>query len=95
VANFGIRQMTLDARAVVASVGLGQDEFSAENKIADYIEKQKELIGGRLKDAKFAGPQAVAFSGAEEAMGEVRSSADVSVSIILAAMVGVEQAQSR
>jgi hypothetical protein len=67
VANFGIRQMTLDARAVVASVGLGQDEFSAENKIADYIEKQKELIGGRLKDAKFAGPQAVAFSGAEEA----------------------------
>lgn len=67
VANFGMRQMTIDARAVVASVGLGEDELSEESKMADYIEKQKELIGGRLKEAKFAGPQAVAFSGAEEA----------------------------
>ena len=66
VANFGIRQMTMDARAVVASVGLGQDTLSTESKVADYIEKQKELIGGRLKEAKFARPQAIAFPGAEE-----------------------------
>jgi hypothetical protein len=66
VANFGIRQMTMDARAVAASVGLGQDTLSTESKVADYIEKQKELIGGRLKGAKFAGPQAIAFPGAEE-----------------------------
>ena len=66
VANFGIRQMTMDARAVAASVGLGQDTLSTESKVADYIEKQKELIGGRLKEAKFAGPQAIAFPGAEE-----------------------------
>jgi hypothetical protein len=66
VANFGIRQMTMDARAVAASVGLGQDTLSTESKVADYIEKQKELIGGRLKEAKFAGPQVIAFPGVEE-----------------------------
>jgi hypothetical protein len=58
--------MTMDSRAVAASVGLGEDALSAESNVADYIEKQKELIGGRLKDAKFAGPQAIAFPGAEE-----------------------------
>jgi hypothetical protein len=70
VANFGIRQMTMDARAVAASVGLGQDTLSTESKVADYIEKQKELIGGRLKEAKFAGPQVIAFPGVEE--GQLR-----------------------
>jgi hypothetical protein len=66
VANFGIRQMTMDARAVVASVGLGQDTLSAESKVVEYIEKQKKLIESSLKDAKFAGPQAIVFPGAEE-----------------------------
>ena len=67
VADFGIRQITTAAGAVAASVGLGQDALSAEDGIAGYIEKQKKLIGGYLKEAKFAGPQATAFAGADEA----------------------------
>ena len=66
VANFGIRQMTMDAGTIAASVGLGQDTLGAESKVAEYIEKQRKLIESHLKDAKFAGPQAVAFPGAEE-----------------------------
>jgi len=59
VADFGIRQITTAAGAV--------DALSAEDGIAGYIEKQKKLIGGYLKEAKFAGPQATAFAGADEA----------------------------
>jgi hypothetical protein len=67
VADFGIRQITTAAGAIAASVGLAQDTLSAEDGIAEYIEKQKKLIGGYLKEAKFAGPQATAFPGADEA----------------------------
>jgi hypothetical protein len=67
VAGFGIRQITLAAGAVAASVGLAQDALSVEDGIAEYIEKQKKLIGNYLKEAKFAGPQATAFAGADEA----------------------------
>lgn len=67
VAGFGIRQITLAAGAVAASVGLAQDALSVEDGIAEYIEKQNKLIGNYLKEAKFAGPQATAFAGADEA----------------------------
>jgi hypothetical protein len=67
VADFGIRQITTAAGAVAASVGLGQDALSVEDGIAVYIEKQKKLIGSYLKEAKFAGPQATPFAGADEA----------------------------
>jgi hypothetical protein len=67
VADFGIRQMTVNAGAVSASVVLGQDALIAPDSLAEYVEKQKKLIGGHLKEAKFAGPQATAFAGAEEA----------------------------
>jgi hypothetical protein len=67
VAGFGIRQMTMDAGTMGASVGVGQDTLSAENDLAEYIEKQKKLIGNHLKEAKFAGPQATAFAGADDA----------------------------
>jgi hypothetical protein len=50
-----------------ASVGLGQDALGSENGLAQYIEKQKNLIESHLSDAKFAGPQATAFAGADEA----------------------------
>jgi hypothetical protein len=50
-----------------ASVGLGQDTLSSEDGLAEYIEKQKKLIEGHLSEAKFAGPQATTFSGADEA----------------------------
>lgn len=67
VADFGIRQMSMDPKAITASVGLGQDNLGEEVGPAAYIEKQKELIGGHLKDAKFAGPQVIPFAGADEA----------------------------
>ena len=67
VADFGIRQMPMAAGTIVASVGVGQDKLDAESGLAEYIEKQKKLIGNHLKEAKFAGPQATAFAGADEA----------------------------
>jgi len=60
--------MTMDARTVAASVGVGQDTLSSASALAEYIEKQKKLIGSYLQEAKFAGPQAIAFPGAEEAL---------------------------
>jgi hypothetical protein len=67
VAGFGIRQMPMAAETIVASVGVGQDTLNAESGLAEYIEKQKKLIGNHLKEAKFAGPQPTAFAGADEA----------------------------
>jgi hypothetical protein len=67
VAGFGIRQMPMAPGTVTASVGVGQDALSSESGLQEYIEKQKTLIGGHLKEAKFAGPQATAFPGADEA----------------------------
>lgn len=67
VADFGIRQMTMDAGTIAASVGLGEDTLDSASGFADYIGKQKRLIEGHLKEAKFAGPQATAMQGAEEA----------------------------
>ena len=67
VADFGIRKMATEAGQVGASVGLGQDTLGSENGLAEYIEKQKKLIASHLSEAKFAGPQATAFTGADEA----------------------------
>jgi len=67
VAGFGIREMVRAAGMIAASVGVGQDALSPESSLAEYIEKQKKLMGSALKKAKFAGPQAMAFAGAEEA----------------------------
>jgi hypothetical protein len=67
VAEFGIRQMTVAAGAIAACVGVGQDTLNLESGLPEYIEKQKKLIGKHLKEAKFAGPQATAFGGADEA----------------------------
>ena len=67
VADFGIRQMIMAAGTIAASVGVGQDTLNAECGLSEYIEKQKKMIGNHLKEAKFAGPQATAFTGADEA----------------------------
>jgi len=67
VADFGIRQMTMDAQTMGASVGVGQDSLNSESGLVEYIQKQKELIGSYLREARFAGPQATAFAGADEA----------------------------
>ena len=67
VVDFGIRQMPTTPGTVTASVGVGQDTLGSEAGLAEYIEKQKTLIGNHLKGAKFAGPQATAFPGADEA----------------------------
>jgi hypothetical protein len=67
VADFGIRQMLLDARAIAANVSLGQDALGAPDALAEYINKQAKLIESHLTEAKTAGPQAMAFTGAEEA----------------------------
>jgi len=67
VADFGIRQMVRDAGAVAASVGVGQDTLQSARELTEYLEKQKKLIEGALKEARIAGPQATAFAGAEEA----------------------------
>lgn len=65
--GFGIRQMSADPRAIVASVGLGEDILGAENALPEYLDKQKQLIGQALKQSFFAGPQPIAFPGADEA----------------------------
>ena len=67
VAGFGMRQMAVAAGTIAASVGLGQDTLISTSGLTEYIEKQKKLIEGQLKEAKFAGPQATAFAGADEA----------------------------
>jgi hypothetical protein len=67
VAEFGIRQMRTNVGSVAASVGVGQDTLPSESGLADYIEAQKKLMDGHLKEARFAGPQATAFPGADEA----------------------------
>jgi hypothetical protein len=67
VADFGIRQIRMDAGSVAASVGVGQDTLNSEDELQEYVEKQMELIGGFLKGTKFAGPQPTAFTGADEA----------------------------
>lgn len=59
--------MPMAAGTVTASVGVEQDSLNSENGLAEYIEKQKTLIGNHLKETKFAGPQATAFPGADEA----------------------------
>jgi hypothetical protein len=67
VADFGIRQARTAPGEIVACVSLGQETLDADSGLAEYIEKQKKLIGSHLKEAKFAGPQATAFAGADEA----------------------------
>jgi len=59
--------MTMDPRAIPASVGLGHDKLSAEDVLGKYIEKQMEMMGQHLPEAKFAGPLAASFTGADEA----------------------------
>jgi len=67
VADFGIRQMAMDATTMSASVCAGQDILDSENGLAEYIEKQKRQIENHLKEAKFAGPQTTTFADADEA----------------------------
>jgi hypothetical protein len=67
VANFGIRKMAMEAEPVGASVGLGEDTLTSESGLGEYIEQQKKLISSHLSEVKFAGPQATAFAGADEA----------------------------
>ena len=59
--------MPMAAGQAGASVGLGQDILSPDDNLAEYIEKQKKLIESHLSEAKFAGPQATAFTGSDEA----------------------------
>jgi hypothetical protein len=69
--------------AVVASVGVGQDTLGAEGSVTEYIEKQKKLIEGYLKETKIAGPQKTPFTGAEEAqLIFVRHSVETAGSIL-------------
>jgi len=92
IADFGIRQIKMDARSVAASVGVGQDTLTSETGFAEYIEKQMKLIGGHLNEPKFAGPQPTAFPGADEAnLIFVRHNAD-SVGTILHAQTYVRSA---
>jgi hypothetical protein len=59
--------MTGAQNAIVANVALGQDLLGAEDGLVDYIKAQARLIEGRFAGAKIAGPQPIAFAGAEEA----------------------------
>ena len=67
IADFGIRQMTTTPNAIAANVALGQDALDSADGLEGYIKKQAKLIEGRFLGAKIAGPQAVAFAGAEQA----------------------------
>ena len=59
--------MLPDPRMIAANVGLGQDKLETADGLAAYLQKQVELIGERLPEAKIAGPQVSSFPGAEEA----------------------------
>lgn len=67
VVGFGIRQIVSDPQAISANIALGQDALDTPDTLAEYIQKQAKLIEDHLVDAKTAGPQAMAFTGAEEA----------------------------
>jgi hypothetical protein len=67
VANFGIKQMTADPRAIPANVSLGEDILGEKDSLPDYIAAQGKLIEHHLLLPKMAGPQLMPFSGAEEA----------------------------
>jgi hypothetical protein len=67
IADFGIRQMTAVPTAIAANVALGQDVLESEDALASYIKTQVKLIDGHLTEAKIAGPQAIAYAGADEA----------------------------
>jgi hypothetical protein len=67
IAGFGIKQMVVQAGALAASVGVGEDKLDDDGALVGYIEKQMKLIEGRLKEVKCAGPKAIQFAGAEEA----------------------------
>lgn len=67
IAGFGIKQMAAAPGAIAASVGVGQDALGEVSGLPEYIDKQLKLIEGRLKNVKCAGPQAIAFAGADEA----------------------------
>jgi hypothetical protein len=67
VADFGIRQMMHDHRAISANVSLGQDTLEKPDALAEYIAAQGQLIESHLVEAKTAGPQPMQFAGAEEA----------------------------
>ena len=66
IADFGIRQVVAP-NTIAANVALGQDVLDSEGALVDYIKAQAKLIEGHLTAAKIAGPQAIAFPGAEEA----------------------------
>jgi len=83
IADFGIRQMQMDARPVAASVGIGQDTLASDAELSEYVAKQMKLIEGHLKETKLAGPQPTAFPGADEAkLLFVRHNADSVGSIL-------------
>src|SRR5882757_1784669 len=67
VNGFGIRQMTADPETIAANVSLGEDILDSENALPAYIEEQARLINHHLGSAKMAGPQPMAFRGADEA----------------------------
>ncbi len=67
VAEFGIRQMTADRKTIAANVSLGQDGLAAEDGLVAYIKAQTKLMEQHLAEPKMAGPQAMAFAGADEA----------------------------
>jgi hypothetical protein len=66
VADFGMRQMAAP-NMIAANVALGQDGLKAEDALAEYIKAQARMIEGHLTEAKIAGPQPIAFAGADEA----------------------------
>lgn len=66
VSEFGIRQMTTDARQIAANVSLGQDTLKDESGLLEYIAAQAKLIEGHLNGAKIAGPQPSNFADAPE-----------------------------
>lgn len=67
VSQFGIRHMSMAHEALPASVGLAQDMLEAGTSLAEYIGKQVKLIQQHLPTARFAGPVATGFAGADEA----------------------------
>lgn len=67
IPNFGIRQIGDNTQYIISNIALSHDPLPDGKTLAEYIEKQRGLIADQYQGVKFAGPQPVQFSSAEEA----------------------------
>ena len=56
-----------NTQTVLSNIALSYDPLPEDKTLTEYIEKQRTMLQAKYPQAKFAGPQPLAFQGAEEA----------------------------